>query len=55
MWAWRRPITGTIAEAYLRRARGITCALPPSIAFLPPAKPEHHPALIAAFRALRRD
>ena len=48
MWARRRPIGGTPAERYLR-GRGITCALPPTIAYLPPAKPEHHPALIAAF------
>ena len=29
--------------------RGIDCPLPPALAFLPPAKPEHHPALIAAY------
>jgi hypothetical protein len=28
---------------------GITCALPATIASLPPAKLKHHPALIAAF------
>jgi putative DNA primase/helicase len=48
MWARRRPIAGTPAERYLR-GRGITCAFPPTIAYLPQAKPEHHPALIAAF------
>jgi putative DNA primase/helicase len=48
MWARRLPITGTLAERYLR-GRGITCPLPPTIAYLPPAKPEHYPALIAAF------
>jgi putative DNA primase/helicase len=48
MWAQRRPIAGTPAERYLR-GREITCPLPATIAYLPPAKPEHHPALIAAF------
>src|SRR5262249_16033246 len=28
MWSQRRPIGGTVAEIYLRKARGITCALP---------------------------
>jgi hypothetical protein len=49
LWSQRRPIEGTIAEAYLRWARAITCPLPPTLAFLPPRKPDHHPALIAAF------
>jgi hypothetical protein len=49
LWSQRRPIAGTIAERYLREARGITCALPPTLAFLPSRKPEHHPAMIAAF------
>jgi hypothetical protein len=48
LWAKRRPITGTIAEKYLR-ARRIICPLPPTLAFLLPLKPEHHPAMIAAF------
>jgi hypothetical protein len=29
--------------------RGIDRPLPPALAFLPPAKPDHHPALIAAY------
>jgi phage/plasmid primase-like uncharacterized protein len=49
LWSQRRPIEGTIAEVYLRQARAITCPLPPTLAFLPPRKPDHHPALIAAF------
>jgi putative DNA primase/helicase len=49
LWAQRHPIAGTIAERYLREARGITCALPATLAFLPARKPEHHPAMIAAF------
>jgi hypothetical protein len=48
LWSQHRPIVGSIAEAYLR-SRGITCALPPTLAFLPAHKPEHHPAMIAAF------
>jgi hypothetical protein len=48
LWSQRQPITGSIAERYLR-ARGITCPLPATLAFLPPTKPEHHPAMIAAF------
>jgi hypothetical protein len=48
LWVQRRPIRGTIAEKYLR-GRGIICALPPTLAYLPPAEPDHHPALIAAF------
>jgi putative DNA primase/helicase len=48
LWARRRPMRGTFAENYLRR-RGITCPLPPTLGYLPRGKPEHHPALIAAF------
>jgi Toprim domain len=49
LWRQRRPIAGTIAERYLREVRGITCALPGTLGFLPARKPEHHPAMIAAF------
>jgi hypothetical protein len=49
LWSQRHPIANTVAETYLREARGITCALPPTLAYLPPLKPEHHPALVAAF------
>jgi Toprim domain len=48
LWAKRRPITATPAELYLRKARGITCALLPTLGFLPSYE-EHAPALIAAF------
>jgi hypothetical protein len=48
LWSQRRPIKGTLAEKYLR-GRGITCPLPPTLAFLPPRKGEHHPAMVAAF------
>jgi hypothetical protein len=45
LWSRRKAIDGTIAEAYLRKARGITYARPATLGFLPPYKPEHHPAL----------
>lgn len=50
LWSRREPIIGTIAETYLRKVRGISsCALPATLGFLPSRKPEHHPAMIAAF------
>jgi hypothetical protein len=49
LWSRRKPIAGTIAERYQRQTRGITCPLPATLAFLPPLKPEHHPAMVAAF------
>jgi putative DNA primase/helicase len=49
MWSRRRPISQTPAEHYLRQPRLITCSLPPTLAYLPPLRPEHHPALIGAF------
>jgi phage/plasmid primase-like uncharacterized protein len=48
LWARRQPITGTIAERYLR-VRGIVGPYPRTLGFLPPSKPEHHPALIVAY------
>jgi hypothetical protein len=49
MWSQRQPISGSIAEMYLREARGIDCPLPPTLAYLPPRKPSPHPAMISAF------
>jgi hypothetical protein len=49
MWSQRQPIAGSIAERYLREVRRVTCALPSTLAFLPPSKPEYHPAMISAF------
>jgi phage/plasmid primase-like uncharacterized protein len=46
LWSQRRPIAGTPAEAYLR-ARGITCPLPVTLAYLP-ARGEYPPAMIVA-------
>jgi hypothetical protein len=48
MWRQSRPLAGTIAEIYLREARGITCELPSSLRFLPAHK-DYPPAMIAAF------
>lgn len=49
LWAQRQPLSGSIAERYLRQARKISCTLPPTLGFLPQKKSEHHPAMIAAF------
>jgi hypothetical protein len=49
LWSQRQPITGSMAEKYLREARQIACPLPPTLGFLPPLKNGHHPALISAF------
>jgi len=48
LWSQRKPIAGTIAERYLREARGITCPLPATLGFLP-AHGDYPPAVIAAF------
>jgi hypothetical protein len=49
LWSRRQPIVGTIAERYLREARGYHGPLPPALGFLPAHTPAHHPAMIAAF------
>jgi hypothetical protein len=52
-WLWSRslPIEGTPAERYLREARVISSlpTLPATLRYLPPLKPEHHPAMIAPY------
>jgi Toprim domain-containing protein len=48
LWQRRRPLAGTIAERYLRDARGYGGALPASIGFLP-AFNDHRPCMISAF------
>jgi hypothetical protein len=48
MWSIRRQLSGSPAETYLR-SRGIRCDLPSTLGFLPARKPDHHPAMIAAF------
>ena len=52
LWLDAHPITGTVAEAYLRDARGISCPLPPTLRFHgacwhgPTAR--RYPAMVAA-------
>lgn len=48
LWRQRQPIAGTVAEVYLREARGHAGAIPPTLAYLPPRN-GYEPALIAAF------
>ena len=48
LWSKRRPLAGSIAEMYLREARGYTSGLPATLGFLP-GRGEYGPALIAAF------
>jgi hypothetical protein len=50
-WLWQRrsPLEGSPGETYLRGARGYGGALPATLGFLPALKPEHRPAVIAAF------
>jgi hypothetical protein len=48
LWARRKPLEGTPAEIYLRVGRGIGCALPPTLGYLPAHAGYAH-AMIAAF------
>jgi len=48
LWSQRKPITGSIAERYLRDKRKIGCPLPMTLGFLP-ARDEYAPAMIAAY------
>jgi hypothetical protein len=48
LWSRRRPIGDSIAEVYLRQARGYTGRIPATLGYLPP-RGEHGPAMIAAF------
>jgi hypothetical protein len=48
LWSLRRPIAGSIAETYLRRARGCRGPIPATLAFLP-ARGKYPPAMIGAF------
>jgi hypothetical protein len=52
LWSMRRPLTGSIAETYLREVRGysgqVLPPLPGTLGFLP-ARGDHGPAMIAAF------
>jgi hypothetical protein len=50
-WLWQRrsPLESSLGEIYLRDARGYGGALPATLGFLPPLKPEHQAAMIAVF------
>ena len=48
LWAQREPLAGSIAETYLRTARGYGGPLPATLGFLKPSK-DYAPSLIAAF------
>ena len=48
LWSRSRPPIGTIAERYLRDARGYAGPLPATLRFLPP-RGDHGPAMLAAF------
>jgi hypothetical protein len=48
LWACGQSAKGTIAESYLRDARGYDGPLPATLRFLP-ARGEHGPAMLAAF------
>ena len=48
LWSRSRPLTGTIAETYLRSTRNYPAALPATLRFLPP-RGAHGPAMLAAF------
>jgi Toprim domain len=47
LWRRRQPIMGSVAERYLREARGYAGPIPATLGFLPPWG-EHPPAMIAA-------
>ena len=49
LWSKRKPIGGTIAEVYLREARGYTGQMIPATLGYLPARGEHTPAMISAF------
>jgi DNA-directed RNA polymerase subunit RPC12/RpoP len=48
LWSDRLPVQGTIAERYLREARGYGGMIPATLGFLP-GRGEYPPAMIAAF------
>ncbi len=49
LWDASVPAAGTFAETYLRSRSIEFAALPATIRYLPPLRPEHHPAMIASF------
>ncbi|WP_455709728.1 DUF7146 domain-containing protein [Mameliella alba] len=59
LWREAQPITGTIAEAYMLEARGITCALPDTLRFHPSCwhgpSASRQPAFIVGLTAARAE
>jgi hypothetical protein len=49
LWSVRMPITGTIAEFYLRSVRGYGGPLPATLGFLPASRGRYPPTMICAF------
>jgi hypothetical protein len=49
LWAQRLPIADSVAETYLRAARGYRGPLPPTLGFLAARADGQHPAMIAGF------
>lgn len=57
VWHEAMPISGTIAETYLRTVRGITCTLPDSLRFLPACwhpSAQRLPAIVARIEGAER-
>ena len=50
LWRKSQPPIGTPVEIYLRRRlNGSTKPLPPTVRYLPPLKPDHHPAMLTPY------
>jgi hypothetical protein len=49
LWRASQAPTRTPVEFYLRHERGITRPLPSTLYFLPPLKPDHHPAMLVPY------
>jgi hypothetical protein len=49
LWSRRQPTVCSPVERYLRVVRRYSGPIPPTLGFLPPTKPEHHPAMVACF------
>lgn len=49
LWRASQAATGTPVDVYLRRIRGITMPLLATVRFLPPLKPDHHPAMLVPY------
>ncbi len=49
LWGKRQPAEDSPVDFYLRGPRKYGGPIPPTLGFLPPLKPGHHPAMISAF------